>query len=209
VLFARVCPAVPVPRGSPDADRLTQRHGSGGGGGDEWEAVARRTGRAGEATDHPESGAGEARTPCSDQTFSVRFTTTVGDSAAGSGDIVLQINRRWAPLGAERFWQLVEDNYFDGAPFYRLVPVSAHGVCPRGWMPVCLSVCSLVCSWLLFLDRGSALAIPTCWLVPRNQARQCMRTADVVRRHRSPPTGTLSEGSGSLARTVSQIMAKS
>src|SRR6266478_2090464 len=37
------------------------------------------------------------------------------------GDIVLQIHKDWAPLGADRFYQLVQSGFFDGARFFRML----------------------------------------------------------------------------------------
>jgi len=38
------------------------------------------------------------------------------------GPVVVEIDRTWAPNGAEHFYQLVKAKYFDGARFYRVVP---------------------------------------------------------------------------------------
>jgi peptidyl-prolyl cis-trans isomerase A (cyclophilin A) len=46
--------------------------------------------------------------------FKVKFDTT-------KGDIVLEIHRDWAPLGADRFYELVQAKFFDGERFFRLV----------------------------------------------------------------------------------------
>jgi peptidyl-prolyl cis-trans isomerase A (cyclophilin A) len=47
--------------------------------------------------------------------YRVRLDTT-------KGPVVIEVHREWAPLGAERFHDLVEDKYFDGARFFRIVP---------------------------------------------------------------------------------------
>ncbi|HUA01152.1 MAG TPA: peptidylprolyl isomerase [Candidatus Aquilonibacter sp.] len=47
--------------------------------------------------------------------FEVKFTTT-------KGDFVVQVNRAWAPLGADRFYNLVKHGFFTDAPFFRVVP---------------------------------------------------------------------------------------
>jgi peptidyl-prolyl cis-trans isomerase A (cyclophilin A) len=47
--------------------------------------------------------------------YEVKFTTT-------KGDFVVQVNRAWAPIGADRFYNLVEHGFFTGAPFFRIVP---------------------------------------------------------------------------------------
>jgi peptidyl-prolyl cis-trans isomerase A (cyclophilin A) len=47
--------------------------------------------------------------------FDVKFDTT-------RGDFVVQVDRAWAPLGADRFYNLVKHGYFTGAAFFRVVP---------------------------------------------------------------------------------------
>jgi peptidyl-prolyl cis-trans isomerase A (cyclophilin A) len=47
--------------------------------------------------------------------FKARFTTTVGD-------FVVEVHREWAPLGADRFYNLVRYGYFTNASFFRVVP---------------------------------------------------------------------------------------
>jgi peptidyl-prolyl cis-trans isomerase A (cyclophilin A) len=37
------------------------------------------------------------------------------------GPVTLVVHRDWAPLGAERFYRLVQENFFDGARFFRVV----------------------------------------------------------------------------------------
>jgi peptidyl-prolyl cis-trans isomerase A (cyclophilin A) len=38
------------------------------------------------------------------------------------GPFVVQVYRAWAPKGAERFYQLVNDGFFDQARFFRAIP---------------------------------------------------------------------------------------
>lgn len=47
--------------------------------------------------------------------FKVRFTTT-------AGDFVVEVHRDWAPLGADRFYNLVRRGFFTNASFFRVVP---------------------------------------------------------------------------------------
>ena len=47
--------------------------------------------------------------------FRVTFATT-------RGSFVVQVNRAWAPHGADRFYALVQNQFFDGDPFFRVVP---------------------------------------------------------------------------------------
>jgi peptidyl-prolyl cis-trans isomerase A (cyclophilin A) len=48
-------------------------------------------------------------------TFKVKFDTT-------KGPFVVEVTRAWAPIGAQRFYELVQDRYFDNAAFFRVVP---------------------------------------------------------------------------------------
>lgn len=47
--------------------------------------------------------------------YDVKFDTT-------RGDFVVQVTRAWAPIGADRFYNLVKHGYFTGAAFFRVVP---------------------------------------------------------------------------------------
>jgi peptidyl-prolyl cis-trans isomerase A (cyclophilin A) len=49
------------------------------------------------------------------ETYQVKFETT-------AGDFTVKVTRSWAPLGADRFYNLVKHGYFDGAAFFRVVP---------------------------------------------------------------------------------------
>lgn len=47
--------------------------------------------------------------------FKARFTTT-------AGDFIVEAHRDWAPLGADRFYNLVRRGFFTHAAFFRVVP---------------------------------------------------------------------------------------
>ena len=47
--------------------------------------------------------------------FKVRFSTS-------AGDFIVQVHRGWAPLGADRFYNLVRRGFFTNASFFRVVP---------------------------------------------------------------------------------------
>jgi peptidyl-prolyl cis-trans isomerase A (cyclophilin A) len=49
------------------------------------------------------------------EVYEVKFTTT-------KGDFVVQVTRAWAPLGADRFYNLVKHGFFNDAAFFRVVP---------------------------------------------------------------------------------------
>jgi peptidyl-prolyl cis-trans isomerase A (cyclophilin A) len=47
-------------------------------------------------------------------TFKAKFTTT-------KGDFVVEVTRAWAPLGADRFYNLVKNGFFTDASFFRVI----------------------------------------------------------------------------------------
>src|SRR5690348_5416343 len=49
------------------------------------------------------------------ETFEATFVTT-------KGDFVVQVTRAWSPLGADRFYNLVKHGFYNGNPFFRIVP---------------------------------------------------------------------------------------
>jgi peptidyl-prolyl cis-trans isomerase A (cyclophilin A) len=49
------------------------------------------------------------------ENYKVQFTTT-------KGNIVIEVHRDWAPLGADRFYNLVRNGFFTDAAFFRVVP---------------------------------------------------------------------------------------
>ena len=54
----------------------------------------------------------KARAP---ENFKVVMTTT-------KGDVVIEVHRAWAPLGADRFYNLVKAGFFNDAAFFRVLP---------------------------------------------------------------------------------------
>jgi len=48
-------------------------------------------------------------------TFQVRFATT-------RGDFTVTVHRDWAPMGADRFYNLVKHHFYDNGSFFRVVP---------------------------------------------------------------------------------------
>jgi len=48
------------------------------------------------------------------ETFKVKFATT-------KGDFTLEVNRAWAPLGADRFYNLVKAGFFTDIAFFRVI----------------------------------------------------------------------------------------
>jgi peptidyl-prolyl cis-trans isomerase A (cyclophilin A) len=48
------------------------------------------------------------------ETFEVKFVTT-------RGDFTLTVTRAWAPIGADRFYNLAKHHFYDGASFFRVL----------------------------------------------------------------------------------------
>ena len=61
---------------------------------------------------NPQSPAMQAKAPDS---YTARFETS-------AGPFTVQVTRAWAPLGADRFYNLVKNGFFDGTRFFRVVP---------------------------------------------------------------------------------------
>lgn len=48
--------------------------------------------------------------------------TFVVQVESSAGDFTIEVHRDWAPLGAERFYQLVKSGFYDECRFFRVVP---------------------------------------------------------------------------------------
>ncbi|HTW66314.1 MAG TPA: peptidylprolyl isomerase [Bryobacteraceae bacterium] len=71
-----------------------------------------------------------ARAP---ELFRAQFTTT-------KGDFIVEVHRDWAPLGADRFYNLVKYGFFTNAAFFRVLPgfvaqfgLSANPAINKAW----------------------------------------------------------------------------
>jgi peptidyl-prolyl cis-trans isomerase A (cyclophilin A) len=65
--------------------------------------------------------------------FKAQFTTT-------KGDFIVEVHRDWAPLGADRFYNLVRNGFFTNAAFFRVLPgfmaqfgMSANPTVSKAW----------------------------------------------------------------------------
>ena len=65
--------------------------------------------------------------------YEVKFVTT-------AGDFTMKVTRAWAPLGADRFYNLVRHHFYDGAAFFRVLPgfmaqfgLSAYPEVSKAW----------------------------------------------------------------------------
>lgn len=58
--------------------------------------------------------------------FRAKFITT-------KGEFVIKVTRAWAPLGADRFYNLVKNGFYDGSAFHRVHPgfVAQFGLHPN------------------------------------------------------------------------------
>src|SRR5436309_16095444 len=68
------------------------------------------------------------------ETYQVKFVTT-------RGDFVLTVTRAWAPLGADRFYNLVRHHFYDNSSFFRTIPgfvtqfgISAYPPVAAAWL---------------------------------------------------------------------------
>ncbi|HEV8383636.1 MAG TPA: peptidylprolyl isomerase [Candidatus Acidoferrales bacterium] len=66
-------------------------------------------------------------------TYDVKFTTT-------KGEFTVRVTRAWAPLGADRFYNLVKNGFYDDASLFRAVErfmvqfgISAHPAVSAAW----------------------------------------------------------------------------
>ncbi|MBM81100.1 MAG: peptidylprolyl isomerase [Planctomycetaceae bacterium] len=55
------------------------------------------------------------KTPEAPETYQVKFETS-------QGDVILDITRKWAPLGADRFHEAVTKGFYDECRFFRVLP---------------------------------------------------------------------------------------
>jgi peptidyl-prolyl cis-trans isomerase A (cyclophilin A) len=67
------------------------------------------------------------------EAYKVKFETT-------RGDFTITVTRAWAPLGADRFYNLVKHHFYDNAAFFRVVPqfvvqfgISANPAVSKAW----------------------------------------------------------------------------
>src|SRR6267378_646991 len=67
------------------------------------------------------------------ETYQVKFVTT-------RGDFTVSVTRAWAPLGADRFYNLVKHHFYDNASFFRVIPgfvaqfgISAYPAVTMAW----------------------------------------------------------------------------
>jgi peptidyl-prolyl cis-trans isomerase A (cyclophilin A) len=65
--------------------------------------------------------------------YEVKFVTT-------AGDFTIKVTRAWAPNGADRFYNLVQHHFYDGASFFRVLPgfmaqfgISAYPEVSKAW----------------------------------------------------------------------------
>jgi peptidyl-prolyl cis-trans isomerase A (cyclophilin A) len=69
------------------------------------------------------------------ETYTVKFVTT-------KGDVTIAVTRAWAPLGADRFYNLVKAGFYTDAAFFRVIPgfmaqfgISARPEVSAVWQP--------------------------------------------------------------------------
>ena len=95
--------------------------GCGGGPRQQEQAAASSTTTTTAVVDSAAPREGDFRNPTSSgmqatapAVFRVKFQTS-------TGDFVVEVHRDWAPLGADRFYNLARSGYFDGLRFFRVI----------------------------------------------------------------------------------------
>ena len=79
-----------------------------------------KTGAPAAKTGAPASGSSRLLNPAAFKAvappvYRAKFTTT-------KGDFVVEVTREWAPIGADRFYNLVRSGFFTNAAFFRVLP---------------------------------------------------------------------------------------
>ena len=99
-------------------------------------ALATSVAFAGQASDKTKLRTPAALTETAPATYKVNLNTT-------KGLIVIQVHRDWAPLAADRFYNLVKNGFYDDARFFRVVPnfmvqfgMNADPAVTRAWSGV-------------------------------------------------------------------------
>ena len=53
--------------------------------------------------------------------YKVEFDTT-------RGNFIVEVDPSLSPIGAQRFLELVKDNFFTNVPIYRIIPAFCHAI---------------------------------------------------------------------------------
>lgn len=60
--------------------------------------------------------------PVSPEKYIISYDTNVVIDGAPAAPIVIEVLRKWAPLGADRLYSLMKDGFYNQAAFFRVVP---------------------------------------------------------------------------------------
>jgi cyclophilin family peptidyl-prolyl cis-trans isomerase len=129
--------------------------------------------------------------------YRAKFTTTKGN------EFVIRVVRAWAPLAADRFYNLVKNGFYDGSAFHRVHPsfvaqfgLSANPAIQARWQKVPLKdekvVKSNLLGWVGFAANGADSRTTQVYINLKDN-----KSLDV---QGFPPFGEVSRGIGGLAR---------
>ena len=58
---------------------------------------------------------------CRGSSYRVKVTVILDDATKRRGEFILRVHPEWAPLGAERFRELMDSRFFEGVRFFRVI----------------------------------------------------------------------------------------
>ena len=103
-------------------------------------------------------------------TYRVQMDIALWPGKSGRQSVLLELDRRFAPLAADRFHELVEDGFYDGVAFHRVV-----SGCAATTRPLC--ICSTQ------RERGGGRGCPMTRLNCVRLGAPCVSTCSLL----SPP----------------------
>jgi peptidyl-prolyl cis-trans isomerase A (cyclophilin A) len=129
--------------------------------------------------------------------FRAKFTTTKGN------EFVIRVVRDWAPLAADRFYNLVKNGFYDGSAFHRVIPgfvvqfgLHANPAIQAKWQKVPMKdekvIKSNLLGWVGFAAFGADSRTTQIYI--------SLKDNKDLDRQGFPPFGEVSRGIGGMAR---------